>query len=155
MSLDLDGLRQALAETADEVLVECLTFEHASLGTPIRLVNDRVDLVRTAGTFTAFPFVVRPPGRADDTIAEAEILCDNVSREIIDEMRQIEDKPTVTYEAVLVSSPNDVQVGPMEFQIHEMLVTAESVALRVAFAFDVLGQAWPKDWFAPWNSSDS
>jgi hypothetical protein len=153
MSLtDLDGLRQALAETADEVMVECLTFEHASFASPIRVVNDRVDLVRGALTFTAFPFVVRLPARADDSVAEADIFADNVSRELIDEFRTIEDPPKVTYEAVLVSKPNTVQVGPMEFEVRDFLANAGTLSLRIAFAFEVLGERWPKDNFAPWNS---
>jgi hypothetical protein len=150
-----NALQAALAQWTDEVFLECLTFDHSSISTPIRLVNDQSDLSRTAGTFTAFPFSVKLHARGEDRLAEAEITATNVDRRIVEELRAISDRPTCTYEVVLHSSPNTVEVGPIEFAVLSFVADAASVGLRCAFALDFLNESWPKDWIAPWNSADS
>lgn len=155
MTLSADGLQAALAQWTDEVFLECLTFEHSTLATPIRLVNDRQDLARTAGTFTAFPFGVQLHQRTSDSIATARITADNVDQRIITELRAIQTpRPTVTYELVLASSPNTVEQGPIEFEILGFVADAVSISLEVSFALGFLNQAFPKDFFGPANSGD-
>lgn len=153
MSLSNDALQSALAGWAEQIWLECLTFEHASLGSPIRLVNDKQDLARTAGTFTAFPFTFQDFVRADDQQVVAQIVADNVDQRIITALRGITGRPTVTYEAVLYDSPNTVERGPMEFEVLGFQANISTISLRVSFAMSFLGEAFPKDYFAPWNAT--
>lgn len=154
MSLSVDGLQAALAQWTDEAFLECLTFEHPSLSGPLRVVNDRVDLARTAGTFTAFPFSVKLHERSEDGVGTAEIRADGVDQSIISDLRSIESGLTVTYELVLLSSPNTVEDGPVQFEVRSAVSDGGTISLVVAFALDFLAESFPKDWFAPWNSGD-
>jgi len=153
LSLSNDGLQSALAGWTEQIWLECLTFEHASLGSPIRLVNDRADLVRTAGTFTAFPFEFQDFTRADDQSVIAMITADNVDQQIMTALRGITGRPAVTYEAVLFDSPNTVERGPMEFEVLGFQSNLTTISLRVSFALSFLSEAFPKDYHAPWNAT--
>lgn len=151
MSLSASGLQAALAGWTDQIFLECLTFEHASLDAPIRLVNDRVDLVRTAGTFIAFPFAFQDFIKGDEQQVVANITADNVDQRIITELRGISTKPKVTYEAVLLDSPNTVEKGPMEFEVLGFQASLQTISLRISFALSFLSEAFPRDYFGPSN----
>lgn len=151
MSLSQDGLQAALAQWTDQTFLECLTISHTSIS-DILLVNDKQDLVRTAGTFVAFPFRSRLHTRAEDRIPEAELVCDNVDQRIIQNLRGLAEGATLTYEVVLADSPNTVEQGPFDFEIKDFMASIHTVALRVGFAMDFLNERWPAHWFAPWNT---
>lgn len=154
MSLSSTGLQAALASWTTEVFLECLTFDHASLGSPIRLVNDTQDLVRTAGTFTAFPFDIKLPSKSDDRISEAEVVASNVDRQLVQALRGISgDKPTCMYEVVLLGSPNTIEFGPATFEILGFTTVMGSISMRISFDMKFLNEAFPKDYFAPWNAT--
>lgn len=152
MALSAAGLQAALAQWTDEIFLECLTIEHPSISA-IRIVNDRADLTRTAGTFTAFPFRARLHARSEERIAEAEIVADNIDQRIVLALRGLSDGATVTYEVVLRDSPNTVEQGPFEFEVQGFSVDAQTITLRIGFALGFLNESFPKDFFAPSNSS--
>lgn len=152
MTLSATGLQAALAQWTDEVFLECLTITHPDI-TTIRVVNDRQDLTRSAGTFTAFPFRARLHARSEERIAEAEIVADNIDQRIVLALRGLTDTAVVTYEVVLRDSPNTVEQGPFQFDVHGFSVDAQTISLRVGFALGFLNEAFPKDWFAPSNAS--
>lgn len=153
MITDGDALRRALAEFVDEPFLDCLTITHPDLAEPLRLVNDKVDLVRTAGTFAAFPFEVQDFARSDESIAEAVITADTVDQRIIEAMRSIQNpRPVVVYEGVFADAPNEVEHGPMTFEVQGFVADQGTIAMKVAFKLDMLGEAFPRDYFTPGNA---
>ena len=153
MALSATGLKSALAGWTEQIWLECLTFDHPTMTAPIRVVNDKVDLVRTAGTFIAFPFSFQDFVRADDQAVTAAITADNVDQRIITALRGVVGRPTVMYEAVLHDTPNVVERGPMDFEVLGFQANAASISLQISFAFSFLGEAFPKGYFAPWNAA--
>lgn len=154
MTLSADGLQSALAQWTEEIWLECLTFDHASISTPIRLVNDTQDLVRSAGTFIAFPFRVQLAPQDEARVGSAQITATNVDQRIVRELRAITDRPTVTYELVRHAAPNTVEVGPVELTVIGFVANVSTVQIRCSGGLEVLDEAFPADHFAPWNSSD-
>lgn len=152
MPLSANGLKAALAEWTEEVFLECLTFTHADLSTPLRLVNDLRPLTRAAGVFQAIPFQVQLHVRSEDSLAEANIRVDNVDQALIRELRAIVGRPEVMYEVVMASSPNVVEYGPMNFEVMGFSTDLESVSLQIAFSLGLLGTAYPKGYFSPSNA---
>jgi hypothetical protein len=148
-----DAFRAALAQHTDEVFLHCLTIDHPSLSPAIRIVNNTVDLERTAGTFIGFPFSVRLQLSSDEMDATAEIVVDNVDQRIVAALRGLSYGAKVTYEAVLASAPNSVQQGPFEYEIQGFSANLSTVTLSISFALGFLSEAFPKDYFAPWNAS--
>ena len=150
MTLSQSGLQAALASWSDEIFLECLTIEHPDIS-DILLVNDNQDLTRSAGTFIAFPFTARLHARADDRTIDAEIVCDNVDQRIVQALRGISNGATVTYEVVLRSTPNVVEQGPLLFKFDGMVADMATVSVRISYGLGFLNEAFPKDYFAPWN----
>lgn len=152
MTLSATALQSALAGWTEEIWLECLTFEHADLIDPIRLINDKANLVRTAGTFVAFPFTFQDFVRGDEQSVQAVITADNVDQRLVEALRALDTVPTVTYEAVLHSAPNTVIKGPMEFEVMGFQAALGTISLRISFALSFLNEAFPALYHAPWNA---
>lgn len=152
MTLSATALQSALAGWTEEIWLECLTFDHPDLPDRIRLVNDKQNLVRSSGTFVAFPFVFQDFVRGDEQSVQAVITADNVDQRIVETLRGLSGVPTVTYEAVLHSAPNTVIKGPMEFEVMGFQAALGTISLRISFALGFLNEAFPALYHAPWNA---
>jgi len=156
MALSQEALQGALASATDVVYLECLTISHSEFADgPIKLVNDRQDLVRTSGTFLAFPFNVRPPAQSGDRSPSLEITADMVDQRILLGIRGIvgsRERGSITYEVVTAQQPNVLEWGPVEFALDTVSTDGVSkVKLKASFSLGLLGDAFPKVLFAPGN----
>jgi len=153
MSLLPQSVQEKLrAGAMDEIPLVCLTISHPNLSPSIRLVNDRADLARSAGTFNAFPFTFKLGNRSDSEIPFGEIIADNVSEDIITGIRGLASvRPKILYECVFVSEPDDVVQGPLEFVLVGASAPMATVTLQIALDYEFLNSAFPKDIFSPTN----
>ena len=152
MALPADIQEELRAGLLTEIPFVCLTFDHPTLGTPVRCVNNTENVVRSAGTFIAFPFTYRDYIRGDHDFPTGEITADNVDRTIMTALRGLPAPlPTVTYECVLSGAVNTVVEGPMEFVILGFSATVHTISLRIALDYSFLTDAFPKDIFSPGN----
>ena len=150
----LNALHAMLAEQTDEVFLACVTIDHPSMATPIRVVNDTQDLARSAGTFTAFPFEITLPPDTDDTaVPQVQLSIDNVDRQIVDAIRGLSSAPSVTLEVVMASSPDTVEAGPFAFELTNAQYDALVVTGTLGYEDDLLNQPFPADTFTPGNSA--
>lgn len=144
-----------LAQSTSEVFLECLTITHTDI-TALRLVNDRVDLTRTTGVFTAFPFAVQGMRQSPDQLPQIRITVDNVDQRIITALRAIagtRDDITVSYEVVLASSANTIEYGPVDFRVAGLNIAPASIALDLSFHSGFLNAAFPGGQFSPANAA--
>lgn len=143
-----DTLRGLLAQETDRLLLTALTIEHASLAAPIRLVSDRVNMTRTAGTFIAFPFEIVLPDQRDDQLPMVELRLDNVDRAISAAIDALESEPTVTLEVVPAAAPNTLDAGPFVLTLRN--VTYDALTIRGQLGFeDTLNEPFPEGTFTP------
>ena len=147
--LSLSAVQSLLAQETEKVWLVCLTIDHADLTSPIRLVNDKQDLTRTAGTFTAFPFQVTLPSEDEQETPRATLTIDNVDRTVIQALRSITSAPDITIEVVLQDSPNTVEAGPFEFQLHSITYDAQAIRGDLGYQSDFLNEGFPKLAFTP------
>lgn len=156
--LSQDAMQALLAEQTDKVFLDCLTIEHASFGgEPIRLVNDRQDLTRSAGIYRAFPFQVEPYQDGDESMPEVKITADVVDRRIIQALRAlpVDDPPTITLETVLAHQPNTVEYGPLPMTVESVAANSASVIeLTVGFRRQFLTEPFPAGRMTPSRASD-
>ncbi len=85
-----------------------LTLDHDDWAQPVRLVNDRQDLVSNGDTYTARAFSVQLPADKDGP-PRAVLVVDNVDRALVAAMRTITTPPTVSIGLVLRSAPNTIE----------------------------------------------
>lgn len=156
MALSQDALQGILASSTDIVYLECLTIAHSKFidGT-LRLVNDRVDLVRTAGTFIAFPFSVTPPAQDSKQSPFLEITADMVDQRIIQAIRMVigqRERAQISYEIVTHQHPNTVEWGPVDFQFDSATTDGVSILkIKASFSLGLLEDAFPTKVFSPGN----
>lgn len=154
MTLSQEGLQAVLAAATEKVFLECLTIEH-SLINPMRLVNDKQDLPRSAGIYSRFPFQIRAMQQTAEQPPGIEIRASVVDQRIIDAVRQLSglrEKAKITYEVVLQDQPDTLEFGPVVFE-HAGTSTDSltTLTLRAVFLPGALDDAFPGDFFGPGN----
>lgn len=133
-TLSLPALQGALAAETDEVYLILLQIDHTSLGSPIRLVNNSDNVTSGGDVYTAFAFEAKMPDDQEDKEPTAEIRIDNVSRELMDEVRSIQGDLTMTLSVILESSPNTLEWGPLEFDVRGVTYDANTISFRLSYS---------------------
>jgi hypothetical protein len=123
-------LAQLYAQESDVPFLMLVTLTHPSF-TTIRLVNNSEDIVSNGETFTAFPMRIRLPVDDGETSREVAIEFDNVSRELIDEVRTVTSPIDVKLEMILASNPDDVQVTLDELKMRNVTYNKSVVSARL------------------------
>jgi hypothetical protein len=133
------------AAQSDEVWLQLLTVEHSAIVTPIRIVANTENVVSRGDTYTAFPFEISIPA----TMAESvELVVDNVSRELIEEVRGIDTPLTLTLEVVLASDPDTVEAGPFAFQSRTVEYDVQRMRFTLAYE-PLLSEPFPAYTYTP------
>ncbi|NOR27613.1 MAG: DUF1833 domain-containing protein [Lutibacter sp.] len=144
------ALQAMLAQETDEIFLTCLTIDHDDLASPILLVNDSTEIVRTAGTFLPFPFTITLPSDSEDTIPTVNLIIDNIDQSIVEVIRSIDTSPNVTMEIILASTPNVIEAGPYTFRWKTSTYDAFSVTSSLGYD-DILDEPFPSLTFGPSN----
>jgi len=97
------------APETGEAFLLLLTLSHANLDDPLRFTSDGVDTVSRGYTFIAFPFQISLPPRSQDQPPKMQLTIDNVDRQIVQTIREIQSAPTIKVEIVLASTPDTVE----------------------------------------------
>ena len=115
--------KQAVAaqETGEAFLV-LLTISHADLAAPIRVSSDAVNTTSRGETYVAFPFDLSLPDDNQSSAPRARLTIDNVDRQIVEAIRQIQSPPTVQLVVVLSSDPDTVEAEFPAFKLRSVEV---------------------------------
>jgi len=117
----------------------------------LRFANNTEDVTSNGETYTAFPFMVDVPPEASATqLPLSTLQIDNVSREIIEEIRSLSSPPTVTISVVLHSTPDTIEGGPWEFKLLNATYDASTISGSLGFE-DILNELFPYGTFNPKN----
>jgi len=149
-TVSLAAIQGAMAQETDEVYLILLAVDHDDLPSTLRFVNNTVDVTSNSDLYTAFPFDVTMPDDTEEKEPLAELRIDNVSRELIDEIRTIQSPPLITLSVILASTPDTIEWGPLEFETQGVTYTALSIIFKLGYstfirepfpyrAFDTIG----------------
>lgn len=143
------ALEAVLAQETDEVFLTIVKISHPTLGSDLRFVNDHAQLVRSDGTYLPAAFEFRLPDDQEDNIPRGEIVLDNVDRQIIAAVRPLQSAPEIEVNVVLASSPNTVEIGPMQFKLKKFDYNELTIRGRLGYDEDFLNEGFPKESFNP------
>jgi len=156
MALSQGALQAVLASATEKVFLECLTFTHSEIS-PVRIVNDSIDLARSEGNFMHFPFKVSASTQTNDRPPAINITADAVDQRIITSIRPLagqREKVGIKYEVVLADTPDIVEFGPVNFILDSMSTdSATQVTVRASFLKGALNDSFPHKQFAPSNAA--
>lgn len=127
--------------------VDLVTLSSAELASPLRYVNDTMNLESRGNTFAAFAFTVsRPASRANER-PRAQLVLDMVDRTVIVALRSIRQPLTVLIEEVDRAAPDTViQTVTMRGVAAPYTVSSAVVELAPG---PVLDEAYPGIEFTP------
>lgn len=124
-------LAQLYYQESEDVFLTLLTLSHPSFASDIRLVNNSEDIISRTNTYIAFPFKIRLPVDDGESGREVSIEFDNVSLEILDELRIVTTAINVKIEMVLASIPDEVQIGIEELKIQTVSYNKQTISARL------------------------
>ena len=145
------GLAELFAQNSSHAFLCLATFTHATLPTPIRLVNNKAAIVYGGNTFTPLAFDLALAVDAEDQVPSLTLTVDNVDQRFIELIRSITDKPSVKIEVVRVNEAGTVilELGPMDFMLNGSQMDSGKVDLTLGFESDILNQSATQDIFSP------
>lgn len=142
-------LAQLFAQESSDPFLTLVTLTHDDFD-PIRLVNNSVDIISRGNTFMAFPMRIRFPIDDGETARDFTIDFDNVSLELITEIRSVTDPIGVKIEMILASMPDVVQIVQDELQILTLQYTATALSAKVILD-NFLNTAMTSESYGPTN----
>ncbi len=116
------------ASNTAEVFLTLIEISHPSLVTPLRFVNNTVDIIRNGNTYTAVAFDFTPPVDEEGTIQNASVAIDGVDRSIVEVIRDLTTPPTLTTYIILASDPDNEEAGPWEFVLRNVNYNVTSIS---------------------------
>ncbi len=130
-TLSNELLAQIFAQNSDDPFLTLVTLSHADWAGDICLVNNTKNIVSRGRTFRAFPMKVRLPADDGETAKDYAIEFDNVSLELIEEIRTVTTKIGVKMEMVLASMPDVVQMEQEDLEIAAISYTPTKISARI------------------------
>jgi hypothetical protein len=119
MAQDLSPEARAAAYsgTSGEAFLTLLDITHPNLGTPIRVVNDMVDITSNGNLYQAFPFDIAIPTEVTARAASASLVINAIDQQIMNAVRSITTPPTITARTILASNPDNTERGPYVMEV--------------------------------------
>lgn len=141
-TVSLAAIQGAMAQQTDEVYLILLAVDHADIPSTLRFVNNTEDITSNSNLYTAFPFEVTMPDDSEEKEPVADLRIDNVSRELIDEIRTIQSPPLITISVIIASTPDTIEWGPLELETQGVTYTAESIVFKLGYSA-FIGEPFP------------
>jgi hypothetical protein len=121
--------RQLFSQEADDPFLTLVTLTHTTF--TARLVNNTKDIVSNGFTFSAFPMRIRLPVDDGESARDFTLEFDNVSLELIQNLRSVTTPIGVKLELILASMPNTVQLSYEDLQIRSVGYDAKKISAKV------------------------
>lgn len=151
-------LKEAVfAPQTDEVFIILVTVEGDDLTQPIRIANDPMQLLPSAGVrgvisrgeeYVYLPLDIQLPQQDDTGIARATLTIDNVDRRIVEGARRASQGLSVTIEIILASDPDTVEVSVPDFRFEKVRYDALTISGEISLEFFDL-EPFPSGRFTP------
>lgn len=149
-SLSPELLAQLYSQESSDPFLTLLTLTHASFVSPIRLVNNQKDIVSRGDTYQSFPVKITLPADDGESAREISMEFDNVSLELLNEIRSVNDNIDVKLEMVLASIPNIVQISIEELKIQSVSYNKSRISAKL-YLDNFLNTALSSERYQPSN----
>jgi len=145
------------AQTTDECYIILITISSDVLVTPLRIASDPFELLPVAGQrgvvsrgdeYVFLPFELTLPNQDDTGIGRARITIDNVSREIVQAIRQTAGQIELKIEIVLASDVDSPEVSMDNFILDSVNYDALTITGSISVQYYDLEQ-YPQGSFNP------
>ena len=119
---------------APNLPVTLLEIDHADLTVPVRVINDREDIVFETNTYTALGFNITMPTDLQKGLPRASLSIDNVGKELVEWLEASGGgaNTSVRIIQVLRTDPSVAEVD-MLMTLNNITITSQSIAGDLGF----------------------
>jgi hypothetical protein len=103
------ALTSIFAHQTDEVWLVLLTLDHPDFEEPLRFVNNVEAIVSRGEIYIPFPFMVEFPGQDPEAVGEARLRIDNIDRQIVNTIREIQSPPDAKFEVIIAADADTIE----------------------------------------------
>jgi len=130
--LSANLLAELYGQNSSDPFLMLVTLSHTSF-TTLYLVNNTANITSRLQKYTAFPMKITLPIDDGESLRSVKMQFDNVSLELIDEIRTVTDPIDVKLEMVLASNPDVVEIEYDELKISNIAYDAQSIRADLIF----------------------
>ncbi len=120
---------QLFAQDSADPFLTLVTLTHTTF--TARLVNNGSDVVSNGFTFTAFPMTVRLPVDDGETSRDFSIEFDNVSLDLITNLRSVTGDIGVKIQLILASMPDVIQMEHVDLLVRSVNYNSQRVSALI------------------------
>jgi hypothetical protein len=143
-----DALKQDAWQDSSNLPLVLLEIDHSSLSEPIRVCNNKVNIMSNGEDYIGFPFEIILPDSKEDSPPTSKLRIDNVSREIGQAIRLISSPPSVTIKVVRQETPDVIEAEFSGMYMTNVSYDAFSVEADLQFE-DLTKEPYPYLTFSP------
>jgi len=137
----------AYAQETDDVFLVLLTITHDDI-TPIRVVNNNENITSDSNLFVAYPFEITLPDSTGDGTPSAQLIIDNVSREIAESIRNITTAPKVSISVIRAADPDTIEITFAPFTLRNVKWDMMKISGDLSME-DIAHEPFPIGQFSP------
>ena len=130
-SLSPELIAQLYTQDSNDPFLTLVTLSHPSFTSDIHLVNNSTNIISLGRTFLSFPMSIKLPTDDGETNREAIIEFDNVSLDLINEIRSVVDPIDVKIEMILASLPDQIQMSLEDLKIQSVNYNKSKISARL------------------------
>jgi hypothetical protein len=145
-----EAINAAQTGEAFLILLELSSTEFDSADNPIRVTSDSVTTTSGGETYLPYPFNITLPVDDGETLPQADLTIDNIDRDILTSIRQVNDPIEVRIMIVLASDPDTVEIDLDDFELSQITYNAETITGSMAVNM-FIDEPFPGDSFMPSN----
>lgn len=146
--LSVPALQSVLSQHTSELWLELVSFQLADNTIVGRWVKDTVSVTSRNNVFVPSFWEMTLANSEANELPEVRFRIDNVCRELIDELRTVEQRIRIIHEVVLKSSPDIVEIGPLNYTLRSVQYDAAFIEGTLGFE-DLLSESFPQHTFTP------
>lgn len=134
-------------QETDQVFLELIQIDEASLPEPIRAVNNPENVTSNGDVYASAGFGINLAGESENEVETVRLRVDNVDRLLVDAVRAAVGIPTVILRIVRADDP-DVFLVDMKFNVETANTTA--AAIEAVLTYDnAVNIRWPRHQVSP------
>lgn len=142
-------IQQLTGEVSNDPFLMLVTISHDNFDT-VYLVNNTVAVESRGNTYEPFPMNIRLPQDDGETQRNVDIIFDNVSLELIDELRVATTPVDCVLDMVLASDPDKVQISYEDLKIGNITYSKQNISAKL-YLDDFLNTELTSEKYTPKN----
>lgn len=150
-TISADGVKSLFEETTGHVWIPAITISGEGIPQPQRLCSNIEPLVYAGNTYEPLLFQWVIAADKEDSPSQAQIIIDNITRDIALAIRQATGQPEIVFEMLRVSPTGVVtrESLPETYNVLSASVDAQKITCTLGFNMDILNEAAMMDRFTP------